>query len=157
MGVMEKMDAVLIVCKFMMEGLVVASTLAQLKIRSIRYDYNEKAKAKPKLIFLMNGIAIEFNGQIARHLKKLFENPFEEFFMADFCDEDTDANKKEYDKFFKAFERANTRISLNQQLQPFSIYQLILVDGYSVKVNPDYAHFFRQQTPMAITSKQQTL
>lgn len=144
----DMLDDALIVCKFLMGALMTASLLSQLKIKTMSHEYNENVLGKPQLILHVNGICIDFKGKVAQYLKKLFDNPLGEFFMADFCSSDVDANKKEYDKFYRAFEGANRRISVAPNLKSFGIYPLVLIDGYSIKLNPDYAPFFHKSTKL---------
>jgi hypothetical protein len=80
------LDDALTVCKFLIEGLMTANILAQSKIKTMSYEYTEETSKKVQLILFVNENSIDFKGEIAKHMKKLFANPLGEFFMADFCD-----------------------------------------------------------------------
>jgi len=141
------------VCYHFTEQLTIAQNLATLKIKKITYKYSQTDEMNPKtakLTFFVNEKKINFSGEAAWILKMLLEQPYQDFELEDFATNATAesfmtaANKKTYDRMYRKFEKINVRIALEKKFIEFGIIDLIVSEGYSVKINPLYAGLIQQ-------------
>ncbi len=137
------------ICRYLTEKIISVPALALSEIKSIGFKYTEKNDKQPaKLTLLINDKTREFSQGTASLLKRLLENPNNEFDIDDIDSKKTTKQKRDkyyagdknaYDRVFKKAEGINQQISLAKEFLEFDIAHFIIVENYCVKINPLYA------------------
>jgi hypothetical protein len=138
------------ICRLFEQKLIYAAGLAFTTIKGIKFVYVPESKKKiGHLKLYVNNNVDTFSGKTAVILKKLLEHPYDQFEVEDFREENNEtnkpycANKKSYDKFYTKIKAINKRMALSNQYATYGLFNFIIIEKYSVWLNPDYADLIK--------------